>query len=511
MKNKKINLYYYLEHNFWRSNTHYRIDELWYIGWFGRLFRNMLDLKINTKPNEHCGGVPNNILGAPIWYVSDNTPNGMKSTIRVKHYGYADWNRVTKRYNMLMERDFDVSLQERHLRYDRMINETGMVLMPWGNTWTAYPYCKTDIEKKAFSETMPEPPEIIEPLKEHLNILIICFGHDPAGVMWLLTDNINKHTKHKAECIVRQRVPLTERSAGYIYFTDLSEAMLQKKIKNADIIHFVQNHPLQENVMTDIPTRFPNINWIDILKEKPCILHNHGGAVLLDTEKYIGDMAKYDIPILLCTPLNIPLFHTAKWLPNIIPINDPLYKPTERNWSENIKIEHKIFYLHGDYVKGTKMLLEVINTFLRDTFKYPVEMIWYHDLVLDECLRKSSECHMCIGTLTEGFAGMTIWESLSKGQVCLCRLDPTVYEAYTKLGDGTPPPILNPSGMDEMSKMIINLCKNRNQLKKLAIESRNWMEKHYNPEKLINLYIDYYKTIIKRKKNKRAALKCWKE
>lgn len=120
--NPNDNVYSFLELNFWRSYTHYRTDELWLKGWFKRLFRNKEGLSIYNL-NEHCGGVPYNLTGEII-----KVPD-----IRVKHYGFAQWERNVTRYRRRMERDpYNVETgQGGAERYDRMLNEEGLILKPY--------------------------------------------------------------------------------------------------------------------------------------------------------------------------------------------------------------------------------------------------------------------------------------------------------------------------------------------------------------------------------------------
>ncbi|MCP3684367.1 MAG: glycosyltransferase [bacterium] len=130
MKDEKVNMYHYQSHNFWRNKKQYRVDELWYKGWFAKLFRNLPGLHYNTKVNEHCGSVPCNIPDAPQWFNVQTSKKARKSKIRIKHYGYADWNRTEEKYRHLMMRD-DKPTEGRHARYDRMVTEDKMVRDQW--------------------------------------------------------------------------------------------------------------------------------------------------------------------------------------------------------------------------------------------------------------------------------------------------------------------------------------------------------------------------------------------
>jgi glycosyltransferase involved in cell wall biosynthesis len=123
-----INLYHFLEINFWRGETHYRIDNSYNLGWFGRLFRCFPRLSMTTDQDEHSGGVPHNIPGATQWGESER---GRKSDVCVKHYGFSDYQRVTEKAWRRWQRDPIRTMPNGEKRggwiyYERMINETGL-------------------------------------------------------------------------------------------------------------------------------------------------------------------------------------------------------------------------------------------------------------------------------------------------------------------------------------------------------------------------------------------------
>lgn len=128
----KINLYHFHELNFWRSQTHYRVDEMYNKGWFGRLYRVSPGLFIRTNMNEHCGGIPQNIPGCSMWYCGDHQP-ARKSKIQILHYGFSEYERTVKkawnRWNRdPLRTDEHGNLHGGWVYYERMINETGLEL-----------------------------------------------------------------------------------------------------------------------------------------------------------------------------------------------------------------------------------------------------------------------------------------------------------------------------------------------------------------------------------------------
>lgn len=127
-----MNLYYFLQVNLWRNETHYRTDELWYKGWFGRLFRSLPELEMTTKHDEHCGGIPCNIPGAPTWPVEGSANARKVEEARVRHYGFVDWRRAVQKSLRRYQRDpyrvEDGVERGGFMFYDRVVDMTGMEL-----------------------------------------------------------------------------------------------------------------------------------------------------------------------------------------------------------------------------------------------------------------------------------------------------------------------------------------------------------------------------------------------
>lgn len=331
-----------------------------------------------------------------------------------------------------------------------------------------------------------------------MNILHLNMFGDPAGASFLLHETLRKYGHNSRHLIPAERhIHLIQQGCDIILNNKLQ--YLDKIFRTADIIH-VNQQVIDDNYL-------PNKEILNYLKNKPFIFHNHGGFQLLNPDEQINRLkarVKKDFPIVVCSPLTKLIMPDSIWLPNIIPIYDQLYRPIIRTYEKeyNVKICCKIFSTQARMYKGTDVIEEMIKVFLIDKWGFPIEFKVFQDTPIIRVLQQSAEYHICIDNLTQGFIGLAGWESLSKGQVVLARLHPTVEEHYKSLGEGTQP-IINVSGMDEMCKVIRKLCEDRQLLKKKCEESRQWMEKYYQPKKIMKSYIDLYNKVIESSKKKK--------
>jgi glycosyltransferase involved in cell wall biosynthesis len=136
MNAEDINCYYFHMINFWRSETHYRVDELWNLGYPGKMFRNFPNLKMYAGLN-HQPMIPINLPGASPWY----KPNEKSkiSDVNILHYGFVDYSFTVYRAYRYMVRD-PLRIDEHgnkhggYVYYERMIDETGLELKLYENS-----------------------------------------------------------------------------------------------------------------------------------------------------------------------------------------------------------------------------------------------------------------------------------------------------------------------------------------------------------------------------------------
>ena len=314
------------------------------------------------------------------------------------------------------------------------------------------------------------------------------FG-DPAGVSWLLHNAMLKEGINSRHIIYDQHnIHHVQQGKDLLFKENLRDCEIL--LKQADLIHV--NNYFRNNNINEGPNEFARF-----LKEKPFVLHNHGGCILLNPQWQINQAKALnpEFKYLCCGPITPRVVKNAIWVPNICPINNPLYIPVEREFTGTLKICHKIFSRTVDSFKGTFPLEDCINFWLNTKFGYDVHLDVISDKTISECLTQSAGHHICVDNLTQGFIGMSGWEGLSKGQAVIARLHPDTVKAYKKLGGKCP--IINVSGMDEMCKVIREFNEDRDSLKDVCIKSREWMQNYYNEKAIVNIYLEIYKTLLK--------------
>ena len=308
---------------------------------------------------------------------------------------------------------------------------------------------------------------------------------DSAGVGIIHAEMMNKYTDIDVRHIVAG-VTCLNHNTDLILNRDDQE--IKQVLREADILHF--NTFWYDD--PQIECKFP---YWDFIAGKKLIFHMHGGSICFDHKKLeaISKVAT----MVTCSPLIPKFMPFTTWVPNIIPIDEPLYRPKIRDQIGPFKY---LFMVNHDHNKG-RSEIEWLFHKLNNIYGYTILFeSWLHRYPYIEGLKQRANYDIVIDNITQGFIGMVGWETLSQGQVCLARLSPEVLEAYTGLGQGNPPPIVNVSGIDELAKEIIDLSTDRKRVEKIKQEGRIWIEKFYNPKYLCRLWEERYFKIAKGEK-----------
>lgn len=139
-----------LEYNLWKSQTHYRVDELWLKNWQVRLWRNNGKLKYDPKEGLHNLMFPSGMT------------NIYRSDIKVIHYGFSTEEKINEKY----------ALYESHGQtgrwLERIKDENGLILNKCSIDWF--------------------------PLST-LKVTVVCLIYKSIGYANFVLNSFNKHTK----------------------------------------------------------------------------------------------------------------------------------------------------------------------------------------------------------------------------------------------------------------------------------------------------------------------------
>lgn len=190
-----------------------------------------------------------------------------------------------------------------------------------------------------------------------------------------------------------------------------------------------------------------------------------------------------------------PRFYTDAYIvPNLIDIWDAMYLPAEKS-AEIIKI----FYSWATEKKGgwsDKGSAETIKILKQVKKKYgdKVEIVVMNNQPYDKCMAEKRTAHICIDECVTGSYHLQSLEGCSIGAVTFNNIDQqTISFIKTVTGQATHP--FEKANLKELFNKLVAFIDDREQLFQRGIASRNWMERHWNPAKLVYRYIRAYQQV----------------
>ena len=316
-----------------------------------------------------------------------------------------------------------------------------------------------------------------------MKILMITIN-DPAGMAIAFTKAINRFTEHTCRLIT------LELRYNFMFDKDLHVPWLQKEdwdevehlLKNSDIFHF---HMTADEDLELGPFRIK-----DFIQDKIIVHHHHGHPdYRSNPEKYRQKYyERQRNKLLVSTPDLLNLFPRACWLPNLVPIHDPLYLPLEGKTDRGlIKIAHSPT---RQDLKNTDNLMNTIYELKKQGL--PVEV----DLIVNtehkECLRKKRRCHILFDHL-QGYYGVSSLEGLSQGLCVVAGLDEWNQRHLKEFtGQEVLPWII--SDANNLPWNINWLVNDAPRRQAISLRSRQFMKDYWNENiittKLIKFYSD---------------------
>ena len=246
-----------------------------------------------------------------------------------------------------------------------------------------------------------------------MRILMIAIN-DPAGTAIEFTKAINKHAEHTCRLITK------EIRYNFMFEKDLHLPWLDKDgwdeveelLKTSDVFHF--------HMTADEFIELGSFQPVDYMRGKIIVHHHHGHPDFRgNPEKY---RQKYKTlgrrNLLVSTPDLLKLLPQATWQPNLVPIDDSLYRPLEDKPEEPVIICHSP--THKD-LKNTAEFLQAADEIKRNS-NIPVELRLIENTPHKECLRLKRESHILFDHL-QGYYGVSSLEGLSQGLCVVAGLD----------------------------------------------------------------------------------------
>ena len=317
-----------------------------------------------------------------------------------------------------------------------------------------------------------------------------------AGAPIRIVDALNKYTEYEARLAVY--LPIRLPDERLMYKEDISWENPNQRIevvelaKRADVIH------MHHFMNTDITNPF--LLDFDYLKKPTCKILRHFDSdrdFLSKTEIRYEETYKNDkLPKVVIPHYPERTFPDLDIVPNIIPINDELYKPVETN-NEKLKVVYSASNRtsYKDARWATKGYPEVSPLLKNLSEKYNFEYIEINNMTFKEAMSIKQQADIVIGDVVTGSYHLTELEALAQGKPSITYLDGRSIMTFMNTFKSPDIPFVN-ANIDNLEYAIKDLIENKDLRKQIGIFSREWIEKYYDDSKLVKKFVQIYDDIL---------------
>ncbi|WP_246287837.1 glycosyltransferase [Desulfolutivibrio sulfoxidireducens] len=315
--------------------------------------------------------------------------------------------------------------------------------------------------------------------------IVMIAENDPAGVGSLLRSALVRHTDHVCRLVTTQ----TRYNHGYekdLHVPGLDAAGLDELagvLEAADAFHF---HMLADEHMPLGP-----LTAAPFLAGKAVVHHHHGHPVFRSNprmfqEKY-RDLGRANL--LVSTPDLLRLLPGARWQPNLVPQNAPLYRPSPRATDGRVRLGH------SPTRKDIKNTADLVAVHAR----LAAEMPWLDLEVVDdvphvECLARKQACDMVFDHM-QGYYGMSSLEALSQGLPTIAGLDDWNLAAIRDFFQRDDLPWVVARTREELETVVRRLALDPDERRRIGRASRRFMETAWSEKRLAASWSAVYENL----------------
>jgi len=319
-----------------------------------------------------------------------------------------------------------------------------------------------------------------------MNVLMFAIN-DPAGTAIQFCKALNRHTSHSAR-LVTLETRYTHSWEKDLHVPDLGPDGMEEiaiLMREADIFHFHMTCDEHQPFGEHIPA--------DFMKGK-CIVHHHHGHhdFRSNPESFREKYRKLDrTNLLVSTPDLMHLLPEARWQPNLVPVNDPLFMPLGGRFDD----PGQLWVCHSPTrkdLKNTDDFLAVVKSLYKKKVRLKVDMI--DDVPNDHCLMRKRRCHVLFDHM-QGYYGVSSLEGLSLGVAVIAGLNEWNREQVARFAGTEELPWIIARDQAELEKSLRTFHNDREYCEACGKQGRRFMEDHWSDRRVAGYLAEFYESL----------------
>lgn len=319
-----------------------------------------------------------------------------------------------------------------------------------------------------------------------MRILMLAIN-DPAGTAIQFTKAINRHTTHSARLVTLES-RYTHSWGKDMHVPDLGPDGMEEVailMHEADVFHF--------HMTCDENQPFGHLLPADFIKGKAIVHHHHGHHDFRSNPESFRK--KYKAlgrrNLLVSTPDLMKLLPEAQWQPNLVPIDEPLFKPMWGRFDDDgpLKVCHSP--TRKD-LKNTDEFLDVVSTINKRKVHVSVDLI--DDVPNTECLARKRRHHVLFDHM-QGYYGVSSLEGLSQGVAVIAGLDEWNRARVSEFAKTEDLPWILAHTKKDLTDRLMEFIQDRPACEAAGKKGRAFMEQQWSDKRVIEHLAQFYDSL----------------
>lgn len=256
---------------------------------------------------------------------------------------------------------------------------------------------------------------------------------------------------------------------------------IRELLRAADVIHF--------HILADEDLRIGPLRVGDHVRSSAEIVHHHHGHpdFRANPGRYRTKYAVLGRRALVSTPDLLRLLPEATWLPNCVPVDEPLYRPFRtRHAGRAVRLAHSP--TRRD-LKNTAELLQIVAALRAEGTALELDLL--ENLRHVACLERKRRADLCFDHM-QGYFGMSSLEALAQGVPTLAGIDAWNEAAIREFfGCGTIPWVVVRDAAT-LTRTLRRLAAHPRERLEIGDQARNFMKTVWTERRVADALVDFY-------------------
>ncbi|WP_285907105.1 glycosyltransferase [Pseudodesulfovibrio pelocollis] len=319
-----------------------------------------------------------------------------------------------------------------------------------------------------------------------MKILMLAIN-DPAGTAIQFCRAINRHTPYTAR-LATLETRYTHAWEKDLHLPDLGPDGVEELgmlMREADVFHFHMTCDERQPFGPHLPA--------DHLRGKAVVHHHHGHHDFRTNPGAFRD--KYQrlgrTNLLVSTPDLMKLLPEARWQPNLVPVDDPLFTPLPGRFEHPGPLRVCHSPTRKD-LKNTDDFLAVVKAMECGPLRLAVDLI--DDVPNAECLARKRRCHVLFDHM-QGYYGVSSLEGLSQGLAVIAGLDAWNREQVAGFAGTDDLPWVLAAIRSDLEARLRELAGDRDHCRAVGDASRRFMVERWSDRAVVERLARFYEAM----------------